>query len=677
MYSVQSQRPNHEPIIDPVAPLNPRAEKADEYEEFDTIHNSRSSSSFKDSEESRNYQEMNQSNTAATSVCHDVSAPIYQNDQDTAVAAHFEDSQSECSSHRKAPLKPTQETPATMPIQSNICKMDKKDYGLSTNNSNRSIGTSQGTITRNGVRHRDRKSPDAHHSINSMKSKKQEYSVRPEVSMSPKYSPTAEPLQNDTPVATATAVAAETPIFTRYICIMDKMYKDLKAVENDSSDQSRLCCIPSCSELQRIENESDLHAYVKHLMHAHPCLIDEEITNAEELLQHRLENHKWEPLVGLHIEEFESMQVYKIVRYQNQTKEEQSDRNPLIEESKVIVTDWKEPRRGTVISSDDVFMCKRHAITLELGTKEEALRHHYEKHSTEPFQCTLQRFKRTFFKSEVPEAPEHRAYLFECFYCKTLFASILSHNEHACEPGPKIYGPHFTAHRLVACHIDKTIQTFQQLKNHFTSEHPFHVYSGFSPVDIFDSGKCGLCNYANTHIDELQGHFALDHEKGEIVTNEFMASMGLLEFNIDECHFAPVCCPEFKTKGIEETIQRMCQRHFTCNKCKNIKFNMQTINLINHQDQVARKTHEEILEWVKKLKLVPTLFADMQITLPNGFTAPINNIEDPYFEADLQQKLNEKVIEISKIFQNQNGLQLKNFIYFSEKFVKKSRRNTK
>lgn len=533
--------------------------------------------------------------------------------------------------------------------------MDRKDDGFIMNNPHQFNERSQARITRNDVRHYDRKSNDTRHSIDSMKFEKQEYS---------KYSATEKPFQNDTSTA-------GTPICTRYKCISEKMYKDLKAVKDELKNRSRLCCVAHCSELQRIEDENDLHAYVEHLINQHPCIIEEEITNAEELRHHRLEHHTWEAPVGLHIEEFERMRIYKIVRYQNQTKSELSECKQPIEESHVIITDRKESKRDIPIAINEVFMCKRHCIPIELGTKEDAVGHHNKHHSNEPFQSSLQQFKRNFFKSEFQEIPEHRTYLFECFYCKTLFASIASYNEHACEPKFKKFGPHFIAHKLVACHIDRTIETYEQLEKHFISEHPFFYHVEFNPVDIFDSGKCGLCDYSYTNIDDLQGHYVFGHKKGEIATKEFLDSMQLLEFNIDECHFAPVCCPEFKTKGIEETIQRMCQRHFTCDNCKNLncKFDI-IISLINHH--VAGKTHKETLEWLQNLKLVSTLLKDTQITLPNGFTAPIKNIEYPNFEAKLQQKLHEKVIEISKKFQNQNGIQKNHFIYFTEKFVNKS-----
>lgn len=641
---------------------------------------------------SENYQETSQSNATAA---HDAITPLVQN---SYRSDHFEDPNSKCSSVHKVSMisaaPSTSKIPATMPIQSS---KDERvddfttDSDRNSTHQNQKTGRShentkfQATITSRMVtspmHYSDQNSSDTNQSSEFMEPENSECSIHSEVSMNRTAPSASEPLHNDTTAAPVPASAS--PILsTQYICITNQMYNDLSAIEHETVRKSRPCCMPLCSESQTTENESGLQAYVEHLIYKHPCPFDEEITSLKEMLDHRLKSHGYEPLICLQIEEYESSREYKIVRYRNQEcagckrEPDVKDCTHDYDQSKVIVTDWKKSPYSMnslreKFETQLVFMCDRHYPSLELGTKEEAVKHHNEEHNGETFRTSVHRFEHPHFgNDDAYEIPEHRAHLFECFYCKLVFASLLSHDEHICETkltkyGPHL-GPHFTTHKLVSCHKDQTIQTFQQMKDHYFFNHSNEVCT---PIDIFNPNCCGLCDYLYTSVDDLKIHYLRSHKNGEIVTSQFLVSMEPHEFSLEECHFAPVCCPEFKTKGIAETIQRICQRHFTCNKCITMKFEKRIISLINHQVHVEKKTDKEVLEWLHKFKLASTLFSKMQITLPNGFTAALGSITDQNMVAEVQQKLDEKIIEISKIFQNESKLLTKNFIYFLPKFI--------
>lgn len=461
---------------------------------------------------------------------------------------------------------------------------------------------------------------------------KQECSIEREISSTNPMIPSTSKLSHDEIVAPMPKISS-----VQYICITDKMYNDLYKINNkEIAHESRLCCMASCLAFQRIENEKGLHAYIEHLIRNHSCIFDEQMSSVKEMLAHRLECHKQQPFVCLQIVEYEDkMLVYKIERhriceecadsyvndYGNETDfnkcthhhaKSSVDSKELVtlNDTRHIINLKKE------LVSELVFMCDRHDLPLELGTKGEAVQHHNQEHSNEAFQTRLQRVERYHNvkrEEQIDNPAAHRAYLFECFHCQTLFESFFKYQQHFCMPDGD-FDSKFMAHRLVSCHIDEVVQTFTQMKyQHYAIEHPEEECT---PVDIFNASCCGLCDYSYTSINDLIVHYRHEHAKGEILTSDFLVSLGLWEkFDIDDCYFAPRCCPQFKTKGFEETVKRMCRRHFTCDQCTTMNFNTRIINLINYQ--LVKKTPEEIIDWLLSFKHFSTLFTDMQIILPS------------------------------------------------------------
>lgn len=98
----------------------------------------------------------------------------------------------------------------------------------------------------------------------------------------------------------------------RYICITDKMFEDLSTI-NESINPSRSCHI--CFSSKNISNDDDLYAFVEHFIRNHPCNNFENMSNHQELLNHRLKFHKRQPLVCLRIEKSGDLSKYEILKF--------------------------------------------------------------------------------------------------------------------------------------------------------------------------------------------------------------------------------------------------------------------------------------------------------------------------------------------------------------------------
>lgn len=82
---------------------------------------------------------------------------------------------------------------------------------------------------------------------------------------------------------------------------------------NETERPIRHCYL--CNWVKRINNNVDLYAYVGHFVQNHPCHNLENMSNKQEVQNHRLKYHRRQSLVCLKIQKSNDSLVYELFKF--------------------------------------------------------------------------------------------------------------------------------------------------------------------------------------------------------------------------------------------------------------------------------------------------------------------------------------------------------------------------
>lgn len=462
----------------------------------------------------------------------------------------------------------------------------------------------------------------------------------------------------------------------KYRCISARVAEELVKRQN-MSYKSQIC--RDCDKFIKDEDET---TYLNHLMTTtHSCNTSE--NSLVGILTHRMKEHSKHPIVCLVAESLNGLVVYKLIQtkfqcelcnkefeirskmiYHNSNDHENTYATVrLVQYIRVIqsndpnqVVNFQKTENNHIIYCD-WFYCNNTSCrnTKWFGTRSEAIEHYNKMHWTtkEKFEFSI----RTIMYIDKPGNPlklkksseenqnEHRMYVFECQHCLKLYGSMSSAEAHMEEIRNTTSNSRlFTINKWLSCHKDKSINTYAQLKSHYSINHPNEP---FTPTDMLRTMCCGLCLYDYNTSEELKNHYQRKHLDLHSVCLSDQLVKSLCLDQIDKCMFIPSCCPAETFHLPLQIVQHVaaCKDRFGCTECQSIQFG-NVVEFIAHRRHMHQEEEENLINELHNLKKFNLLLSNMTILFPNRLVLTKAAIEETTYGNKLQRILTKCIDEV-------------------------------